>query len=442
MLKCHFMNTVDIIRKKRDGGTLSRPEIDHLVEGIRQGSIPDYQLSAWLMAVYFQGMTEEETTHLTDAMAHSGELLDLSAIAGIKVDKHSTGGVGDKVTLVLAPLVASTGLVVAKLSGRGLGHTGGTIDKLEAIPGFQTSLSTGAFLKQLQQVGAAVVGQTQNLAPADKVLYALRDVTATVDSIPLIVASVLSKKIAAGADVIVLDVKYGSGAFMPDYASARQLAEMLVKVGKNLKRSVSVLLSAMEQPLGAAIGHTLEVEESIQTLKGQGPADLQEVVLTLGAMQLVNADRVQNLDEGKTLLQYQIDSGKALLKFRELVAAQGGDPAVCENFALMPQAAQTVDFCASTNGFIHNVYAREVGNALKALGGGRDRKDDVLDLGVGITLRKKRGDRVKAGEVLATLHLNRPESEAEARAALGRAYIIANEAPALAPLIGEIIWAQ
>lgn len=436
------MNTVDIIRKKRDGETLSRLEIEQWVAGICQGTIPDYQLSAWLMAVYFQGMTEEETTYLTDAMARSGQQLDLRAIPGIKVDKHSTGGVGDKVTLVLAPLVASTGLVVAKLSGRGLGHTGGTIDKLEAIPGFQTSLSTEAFMAQLQKVGVAVVGQTQNLAPADKVLYALRDVTATVDSIPLIVASVLSKKIAAGADVIVLDVKYGSGAFMPDYASARQLAEMLVSVGKRLKRSVSVLLSAMEQPLGAAIGHTLEVEEAIQTLKGQGPADLQEVVLTLGAMQLVNAGQASNLEEGKRHLQHQIDSGKALMKFRELVEAQGGDPAILENFTLMPQAAQTIDFCATASGYVHDLYAREVGYALKVLGGARDRKEDVLDLGVGVTLHKKQGDWVEVGETLATIHLNRPESEIEARAALERAYHITTEPPSSVPLIGEIIWAQ
>ncbi|PIQ28137.1 thymidine phosphorylase [bacterium (Candidatus Blackallbacteria) CG17_big_fil_post_rev_8_21_14_2_50_48_46] len=436
------MNTVEIIRKKRDGGTLSRQEIDLLVKGISEGSVPDYQLSAWLMAVYFKGMTEEETTHLTDAMAHSGELLDLSAIAGIKVDKHSTGGVGDKVTLVLAPLVASTGLVVAKLSGRGLGHTGGTIDKLEAIPGFQTSLSTVQFLDQIDRVGVAVVGQTQNLAPADKSLYALRDVTATVDSIPLIVASVLSKKIAAGADVIVLDVKYGSGAFMPDYASAKELAEMLVKVGKNLKRSVSVMLSDMEQPLGKAIGHTLEVEESIETLKGQGPEDLREVVLTLGAMQLVNAERVKTLEEGKALLQHQIVSGKALVKFRELIHAQGGNANVCEDFSLMPQAQTVLPFKAEKSGYIHDVYAREIGNALKALGGGRDTKDDILDLGVGITLQKKRGDQVQAGDTLATLHINSPETETEARAALSRAYHIADEAPPAAPLIGEIIWAQ
>jgi pyrimidine-nucleoside phosphorylase len=442
VLKYPLMNTTDLIRKKRDGGSLSRHEITALVEGITAGSIPDYQLSAWLMAVYFQGMSEDETTWLTDAMAHSGEQLDLSAVVGLKVDKHSTGGVGDKVTLVLAPLVASTGLIVAKLSGRGLGHTGGTIDKLEAIPGFQTSLSSADFITQLQRVGAAVVGQTQNLAPADKVLYALRDVTATVDSIPLIVASILSKKIAAGADVIVLDVKYGSGAFMPDYTSARALADMLVKVGKNLNRSVSVLLSSMEQPLGLAIGHTLEVEESIRMLKGQGPADLKEVVLSLGAMQLVGAGRVSTLAEGKALLEHQLNSGKALEYFKTLIQAQGGNPAVCDDFSLMPQATQRMDLLATDTGYIHEVYAREVGHALKALGGGRDRKDDQLDLGAGILLHKKCGDAVAAGEVLATLCFNPDHDPQEALAALKRAYAIATEAPEATPLIGEMIWAQ
>ncbi len=442
MLKCPFMNTVDIIRKKRDGGALNRQELELLLNGVTAGSVPDYQLSAWLMAVYFQGMTEAETTDLTDIMAHSGELLDLSSVSGIKVDKHSTGGVGDKVTLVLAPLVASTGLVVAKLSGRGLGHTGGTVDKFEAIPGFQTSLSGPQFLDQLKRVGVAVVGQTQNLAPADKVLYALRDVTATVDNIPLIVGSILSKKIAAGADVIVLDVKYGSGAFMPDYASAKALAEMLVKVGKNLKRSVSVLLSDMEQPLGFAIGHTLEVEESIATLKGEGPADLNEVVLTLGAMQLINADRVTSLEEGKTLLKHQIASGKALEKFCEMVAAQGGNPAVTEDFKLMPQASTVTTFDAPQTGYVHDLFAREVGNALKALGGARDKKDDVLDLGAGVILHKKRGDRVEAGEPLASLYFNPPYTDTDARAALSRAYTITETAPEPSPLIGEMIWPQ
>jgi pyrimidine-nucleoside phosphorylase len=442
VLKCPFMNTVDIIRKKRDGGALNRQEIELLLKGVSEGSVPDYQLSAWLMAVYFKGMNEEETTYLTDIMAHSGELLDLSAVPGIKVDKHSTGGVGDKVTLILAPLVASTGLIVAKLSGRGLGHTGGTIDKLEAIPGFQTSLSGPQFIDQIKRIGVAVVGQTQNLAPADKTLYALRDVTATVDSIPLIVGSILSKKIAAGADVIVLDVKYGSGAFMPDYASAKTLANMLVKVGKNLKRSVSVLLSDMEQPLGFAIGHTLEVEESIAALKGMGPADLNEVVLTLGAMQLLNAERVNSLEEGKTLLQHQIDSGKALVKFKEMIAAQGGNPAVTEDFSLMPQASHTETFNAPQTGYVHDLYAREIGSALKALGGARDKKEDQLDLGVGVTLHKKRGDHVEAGEPLASLHFNRPETATEARAALSRAYYITETAPEPSPLIGEMIWPQ
>lgn len=436
------MNITDIIRNKRNGAELSRAEIEMMVTGAATGSVPDYQLSAWLMAIYFKGMTETETTHLTDAMARSGDMLDLSSIPGLKVDKHSTGGVGDKVTLVLAPLVASAGLVVAKLSGRGLGHTGGTIDKLEAIPGFETSISSEHFMQQLQDIGVAVAGQTQNIAPADKRLYALRDVTSTVDSMPLIVASVLSKKVASGADVIVLDVKHGSGAFMPDYASAKALAEMLVKVGKHLNRSVSVMLSDMEQPLGAKIGHTLEVEESIDMLKGGGPEDLREVVLTLGAMQLLGSHRVDSLEAGKTLLAEKIASGEALEKFRAMIAAQGGNPHVIDQPELMPHAARQVVYHAPEAGYVHALTALEVGNALKALGGGRDRKEDVLDLGVGVTLHRKRGDYVEVGEALATLHVNRADTEAEAMAALARAYRIENTpVTTTEALIGDLIWA-
>ncbi len=436
------MNITDIIRNKRNGDELSHAEIETMVMGAATGSVPDYQLSAWLMAIYLQGMTENETTHLTDAMARSGDMLDLSSIPGIKVDKHSTGGVGDKVTLVLAPLVASAGLVVAKLSGRGLGHTGGTIDKLEAIPGFKTTISNQHFLQQLRHIGVAVAGQTQNLAPADKRLYALRDVTSTVESIPLIVASVLSKKIASGADVVVLDVKHGSGAFMPDYASAKTLAEMLAKVGKNLGRSVAVMLSDMEQPLGAHIGHTLEVEEAIQSLKGEGPEDLREVVLTLGAMQLMGGKKVATLEEGKALLAEKIASGEALAKFRAMIDAQGGDARVVDQPELMPHAARQVTYYAPQTGYIHALTALEVGNALKTLGGGRDSKEDILNLSVGVTLHRKRGDYVEAGDALATLHINRADTETEAMAALARAYHIENTpVNNTEALIGDLIWA-
>ncbi|MGV3526163.1 MAG: thymidine phosphorylase [Candidatus Sericytochromatia bacterium] len=436
------MNTLDLLRKKRDGQALSRAEIEAFVQGIADKSIPDYQVSAWLMTCYIRGLDLDETTHLTRAMAFSGDTLDLSPIDGLKVDKHSTGGVGDKVTLVLAPLVASTGLIVAKLSGRGLGHTGGTIDKLEAIPGFQTSLSTAAFMQQLRDIQVAVAGQTQNLAPADKTLYALRDVTATVDSIPLIVASVLSKKIASGADVIVLDIKYGSGAFMATREAAQELARQMVEVGKRLDRSVSVLLSNMEQPLGIAVGHTLEVEEAIQTLKGQGPEDLTEVVLALGAMQLVCAQRVESLEEGKTLLRHQIASGKALLKLRELITHQGGDAGVIEDFSRMPHVDGQREIRAERDGWVHELVALKVGEAVRTLGGGRLTKDDVLDLGVGVMLWKKAGDPVKAGELLATLAYADTERADAAEALMRDAYMLGDSAPAAASeLIGDMIWA-
>lgn len=436
------MNTLNIIRQKRDGKSLSQAEIEFLVQGIADNTIPDYQVSALLMAIYLQGMDIEETTHLTRAMAYSGDTLDLSSIDGFKVDKHSTGGVGDKVTLILAPLVASTGLVVAKLSGRGLGHTGGTIDKLEAIPGYQTRLSSEAFFAQLKSINVALAGQTQNIAPADKTLYALRDVTGTIESLPLIVGSILSKKIASGANVIVLDVKYGSGAFMPNREAAHELAEYLVEVGKRLDRSVSVLLSAMDQPLGIAIGHSLEVAEAIDMLKGGGPEDLKAVVLTLGAMQLVCAKKVDTLEAGKQLLQTQIDNGAALDKFRAIIKAQGGNEDVIEDYSLMPHAGHTWEMVAPKTGFISDLIALNIGEATRSLGGGRWKKEDVLDLGVGIKLHKKRGDRVAEGDVLATLYYNDKEKLAAAQAEVRSAYTISDTAPAATALIGDIIWAK
>lgn len=436
------MNMNELIQHKKQGRAHSTTEIHDLVQGIVNHTVPDYQLAAWLMAICFKGMNETEVTALTDAIAHSGETLDLSALPGIKVDKHSTGGVGDKVTLVLAPLVASAGLTVAKLSGRGLGHTGGTIDKLDAIPGFNTSLTTEQFLDQLKAVGVAVAGQTQNLAPADKVLYALRDVTATVDSIPLIVSSVLSKKIAAGADVIVLDVKYGSGAFMPDYASARELAHLMVKVGQSLKRSVSVVLSDMEQPLGYAIGHTLEVEEALDTLKGHGPEDLTSLCLTIGAVQLVGAHLVPNIEAGQALLKEKLNNGAALAKFSELITAQGGDDSVIADYTKMPHGSQQIPLLAERDGYVHEVVALQVGHTLKLLGAARETKDDQIDLGVGIVLHKKRGDAVKKGEPLATLHVSGNSHVAEALQTLNEGYHLADSPlTESTPLIREIIWA-
>lgn len=436
------MDMVNLIQQKRDNQAHSREDLEKLVQGILDKSIPDYQLSAWLMAVYFNGMNDEETTHFTRAVAYQGDTLDLSSIEGVKVDKHSTGGVGDKVTLVLGPLMASAGVIVAKLSGRGLGHTGGTVDKFEAIPGYQTAIENDDFYRQLNEIGVVLAGQSHDLAPADKVLYALRDVTSTIESTPLIAASVLSKKIASGADVIVLDVKYGSGAFMPTYEAARTLSLKLVQIGKNLDRHVSVLLSDMEQPLGHAIGHSLEVEEAIATLRGEGPDDLLEVTLTLGAMQLVNAKKADNLDAAKAILLDKIQSGEALEKFRSLVLAQKGDPSVIENPDIMGRASIELPLKATQSGYVKNLIALEVGHALKALGGGRETKEDILDLEVGIRVHKKIGDAVETGETLATLYANDADKAEEAAHILKTAYEIGESQPEEARLIREIIWAE
>lgn len=437
------MNIIDFILKTRNGIALSEDEIKRIVQGVTTGDIPDYQLSAWLMALYFQGMNDEEVTHLTHYMATSGDILNLDSITGIKVDKHSTGGVGDKVTLVLAPLVASAGMIMAKLSGRGLGHTGGTIDKLEAIPGFNTSLSGEEFMRNLKEVGIAVAGQTKNMAPADKAIYALRDVTGTVSSTPLIVSSILSKKLAAGADVIVLDVKYGSGAFMKDYKSARELAEKMVLVGKNLKRSVSVLLSDMDQPLGFSVGHTLEVEEAINTLKGEGPEDLTELCLTLGAIQLLGAKKVDSLEQGKEVLSQKLASGEALKKFEEMVTAQGGDAGVIQDYNIMPQAKYQIPVKASADGYIHHIQALSVSYTLKILGAWRTKKGDVIDLGVGVVLHKKQGEHVSKDETIATIYSNHSPTHEEAVQQLQSSYLIKSESPdSIPPLIGEVILSQ
>lgn len=428
------MRAVDLIRKKRDGGTHTAEELRFLIQGYVAGRIPDYQMAAWAMAVYFRGMTDEETAHLTRELVASGETVDLSPIAGVKVDKHSTGGVGDTTTLVLGPLVASAGVPVAKMSGRGLGHTGGTIDKLESIPGFRAELTPQQFVEQVNRIKLAVVGQSAKLTPADKLLYALRDVTATVESIPLIASSVMSKKIAAGADAIVLDVKTGEGAFMREEADAFALARAMVAIGERLGRRTVAVVSDMSQPLGYAVGNALEVREAIDTLAGRGPADLTELCLVLGAHMLVLAGAAPDARAARAVLERNIETGAALEAFRRFVAAQGGDARVVDEPDRLPQAAHQIPVPAPRRGYVSRVAAREVGECAMLLGAGRETKESAIDLAVGVVLRKKVGDRVEAGEPLAVIHANRPDVEAVA-ARLQRAFTIADEPVAPPPLV-------
>ncbi len=401
------MRMVDLIVKKQNGRELTTEEIQFFVKGYTDGSIPDYQASALAMAIYFQDMTDQERADLTMAMVNSGETIDLSAIEGIKVDKHSTGGVGDTTTLVLAPLVAALGVPVAKMSGRGLGHTGGTIDKLEAIEGFHVELSKDEFIKLVNRDKVAVIGQSGNLTPADKKLYALRDVTGTVNSIPLIASSIMSKKIAAGADAIVLDVKTGAGAFMKTDEDAVNLAKAMVRIGNNVGRQTMAVISDMSQPLGFAIGNALEVQEAIDTLRGEGPEDLNELVLTLGSQMVVLAKKAETLEEARTKLQEVMKNGKALEKFKEFLSNQGGDASVVDDPSKLPQAAYKIDVPAKEAGVVSEIVADEIGVAAMLLGAGRATKEDEIDLAVGIMLRKKVGDNVEKGEPLVTLYANR-----------------------------------
>ncbi|ESU73231.1 pyrimidine-nucleoside phosphorylase [Geobacillus thermopakistaniensis] len=403
------MRMVDLIAKKRDGKALTKEEIEWIVRGYTNGNIPDYQMSALAMAIYFRGMTEEETAALTMAMVHSGEMLDLSSIRGVKVDKHSTGGVGDTTTLVLGPLVASVGVPVAKMSGRGLGHTGGTIDKLESVPGFHVEISKDEFIRLVNENRIAIIGQTGDLTPADKKLYALRDVTATVNSIPLIASSIMSKKIAAGADAIVLDVKTGAGAFMKELDEARRLARAMVDIGKRVGRRTMAVISDMSQPLGYAVGNALEVKEAIETLKGDGPHDLTELCLTLGSHMVYLAEKAPSLDEARRLLEEAIRSGAAIAAFKTFLAAQGGDASVVDDLDKLPKAAYTSTVTAAADGYVAEMAADDIGTAAMWLGAGRAKKEDVIDLAVGIVLHKKIGDRVQKGEALATIHSNRPD---------------------------------
>ncbi|MCH8643344.1 pyrimidine-nucleoside phosphorylase [Staphylococcus lugdunensis] len=403
------MRMVDIIEKKRDGKELTTDEINFFIEGYTKGDIPDYQAASLAMAIFFQDMTEQERAALTLAMVHSGDVIDLSQINGVKVDKHSTGGVGDTTTLVLAPLVAAVGVPVAKMSGRGLGHTGGTIDKLESIEGFHVEISEDEFIKLVNEDRVAVIGQTGNLTPADKKLYALRDVTGTVNSIPLIASSIMSKKIAAGADAIVLDVKTGSGAFMKTLEDAEQLAHAMVSIGNYVGRKTMAIISDMSQPLGNAIGNALELREAIETLNGHGPEDLTELVLTLGSQMVVLGQQAETLEEARRKLKQAIQDGTALAKFKQFIANQGGNPHIVDHPELLPQAQYKIELPAQKTGTITEMIANDIGIASMMLGAGRQTKEDTIDLGVGIVLNKKVGDTVKEGEPLLTIYSNQPD---------------------------------
>lgn len=405
------MRMVDIIEKKRDGQELTTAEINFFIEGYTKGEIPDYQASALAMAIYFQDMNDRERADLTRAMVESGDTIDLSGIEGIKVDKHSTGGVGDTTTLVLAPLVASLGVPVAKMSGRGLGHTGGTIDKLESIAGFHVELTREQFIDLVNRDKVAVIGQSGNLTPADKKLYALRDVTGTVNSIPLIASSIMSKKIAAGADAIVLDVKTGDGAFMKTQEDAEKLAHAMVRIGNHVGRKTIAIISDMSQPLGFAIGNALEVKEAIETLQGKGPKDLTELVLTLGSQMVILAGKAKTSEEAKEMLLDAIHNGKALAKFKEFLANQGGDASIVDDLTKLPQAKYKIELPAKQSGYISRMVADEIGVASMILGAGRATKEDVIDLAVGLVLHKKVGDKVEEGESILTIYSNRENVE-------------------------------
>ena len=433
------MRAVDVIRRKRQGQELTKEEIEFMVLGFTRGEIPDYQMAAFLMAILWRDMSERETVDLNLTMAQSGDVLDLSGIARVVVDKHSTGGVGDKTTLVVAPLVASLGLAVGKMSGRGLGFSGGTLDKLESIPGFNVDLTRQEFMNLLETHGIAVAGQSADLAPADGKMYALRDVTATVESLPLIASSIMSKKIASGSSAIVLDVKVGSGAFMKTEADAVQLAETMVKIGRGAGRRVSAVISDMEQPLGYAVGNALEVAEAIATLQGQGPEDLLEHCLVVAAEMLVLAETCAAPEAGRNLLTAAIDSGDAVAKFREWVRAQGGDDRVVDNPALMPQAGLEEPLPSPRPGYVAAINAMEVGLATVALGAGRQKKGDRVDHAVGVVLHKKVGEFVKKDEPLLTIYANDSERMEEARQQLVSAYQWSDGVVVPPPLIRRII---
>lgn len=433
------MRMYDLILKKRNGEELSKEEINFFVDGYTKGEIPDYQVSSLLMAIYFQKMNSRETADLTMAMVNSGDILSLKDIEGIKVDKHSTGGVGDTTTLVLGPMVASLGIPVAKMSGRGLGHTGGTIDKLESFKGFSVEMPEEKFISNVNNIKLAVGGQTGDLAPADKKLYALRDVTGTVDNISLIASSIMSKKIAAGADAIVLDVKVGEGAFMKTKEDALHLAKEMVSIGRNLKRNTVAVISDMDQPLGKAIGNALEVEEAIETLKGNGPKDLLELCMTLGSEMVVLAEKAKDKNEARQMLMETIESGKALNKLKEFVAAQGGDISPIDDTSLFPHAKYVIPVESDRDGVVCKIHSQNIGIIAMELGAGRATKESTIDLAVGLVLNKKRGEKVSKGDVIAYIHANDMEKAEKAKAKILESYVIEKDYEDNIPLIYEVV---
>ena len=434
-----MFNMSDIIYKKREGGELSREEIQFFITDYVAGRIPDYQASALLMAIFFRGLSRRETFELTDAMRYSGDTVDLSSIPGIKVDKHSTGGVGDKTTLIVAPLASACGVPIAKMSGRGLGFTGGTVDKMESIPGFRTSLEPEAFLAQVRKIGMAVIGQTAHITPADKKLYALRDVTATVDNFGLIASSIMSKKLAAGSDAIVLDVKVGDGAFMENEQDAETLANLMVDIGDDAGRRTVAAITEMGQPLGCAVGNSLEVIEAIETLKGKGPEDITELAERLAGIMVYLGGKAQTPEEGHAIAAEALASGKGLAQFRKFVQAQGGDPAVVDDYTLFPQAAHHLELLAETDGYVQKIAARTIGLASQHTGAGRATKEDQIDLAAGVYLHKKVGDAVKKGEILATFYGNDPAKLENGRQEASKAFTIGTARVEHPKLIKKII---
>ncbi len=434
------MRMIDIITKKRDGGILSEAEIKFFIKGYVDGVIPDYQVSALLMAIVFKGMNKEETALLTREMMLSGDVIDLSQIDGVKVDKHSTGGVGDKTSLVLGPLVASFGVKVAKMSGRGLGHTGGTIDKLEAIPGTQTSIERQAFIDQVNNVGCAIIGQTGRIVPADKKLYSLRDVTGTVESIPLIAASIMSKKLAAGSNTILLDVKFGSGAFMKTLDDARLLAKTMVEIGNHLGRDTRAILTDMDQPLGLAVGNSLEVIEAVETLHGRGPKDFVELCYHAAAIMLEQAKIVESAEEGLKLVDEKIKSGQAFNVFKQMITAQGGDQSYLDNPELFEKSKHIISVKSEKDGYVEHINSLEIGVGAMKLGAGRQTKDDEIDMSAGVILNKKVGDFVKKGDILCVAHTNKNEADfKEVLVQLHDAFHLSNTKVSVAPIIHDYI---
>jgi len=433
------MRMYDLILKKRNGDILSKEEISYFIKGYTNGTIPDYQAAALLMAIYFQKMNESETADLTQAMMSSGDVIDLTAINGIKVDKHSTGGVGDKTTIALAPIVAACGIPVAKMSGRGLGHTGGTLDKLESIPGFNVNMTIDKFINNVNDFKIAVAGQTADLAPADKLIYALRDVTATVDNISLIASSIMSKKLASGADAIVLDVKTGSGAFMQNIDDSFELAQEMVKIGSNMNRNTIALITNMDQPLGNAIGNSLEIKEAIETLKGGGPEDFKELCITLASYMLLIAGNVETVEDGRKKVEHVISTGKAFDVFKTFVIAQGGDISYIENIELFPKSKGLYELKSDQDGYINQIQADLVGLSALILGAGRETKESIIDLAVGIVLNKKIGDYVEFGETLAYIYYNNDEKKESAIEKLKSAYSIKEKKESVLPIVLGIV---